>query len=150
MRTAYDPVRIGLLSARTVAAIDALSMLRSSDPAAAGAMRAVRLLRCNLEDLWMPLLRQIEASWAMVTWTTSIAGSAMQFVDDARDDLVGWLEEHADPTIDEQLRAMSDSELRDLLHSGARNYRIASQRRGWIVLHLWERSHNDAAIITFV
>lgn len=32
------------------------------------------------------------------------------------------------------LVAMSDSELRDLLHAGARNYRIASQRRGWIVL----------------
>ena len=32
------------------------------------------------------------------------------------------------------LVAMSDSELRDLLHSGARNYRVASQRRGWIVL----------------
>lgn len=33
-----------------------------------------------------------------------------------------------------ELVAMSDSELRDLLHSGARNYRIAGQRRGWIVL----------------
>jgi hypothetical protein len=32
------------------------------------------------------------------------------------------------------LVAMSDSELRDLLHSGARNLRVAEQRRGWIVL----------------
>jgi hypothetical protein len=33
-----------------------------------------------------------------------------------------------------ELVAMSDSELRDLLHAGARNFRVASQRRGWIVL----------------
>lgn len=35
-----------------------------------------------------------------------------------------------------ELVAMSDSELRDLLHAGARNFRVASQRRGWIVLGL--------------
>lgn len=32
------------------------------------------------------------------------------------------------------LVAMSDSELRDLLHAGARNLRIAAERKGWIVL----------------
>lgn len=32
------------------------------------------------------------------------------------------------------LAAMSDSELRDLLHSGARNLRIAEQKRGWTIL----------------
>ena len=35
-----------------------------------------------------------------------------------------------------ELVAMSDSELRDLLHAGARNYHIASQRRGWFLLGL--------------
>ncbi|ODT68147.1 MAG: hypothetical protein ABS75_21490 [Pelagibacterium sp. SCN 63-23] len=33
-----------------------------------------------------------------------------------------------------ELAAMSDSELRDLLHSGARNLKVAEQRKGWIVL----------------
>jgi hypothetical protein len=32
------------------------------------------------------------------------------------------------------LAAMSDSELRDLLHSGARNLKIAEQRKSWVVL----------------
>lgn len=32
------------------------------------------------------------------------------------------------------LVAMSNSELRDLLHAGARNFRVASQRRGWFLL----------------
>ena len=32
------------------------------------------------------------------------------------------------------LTAMSDSELRDLLHSGARNLRIASERKAWTLL----------------
>lgn len=32
------------------------------------------------------------------------------------------------------LAAMSDSELRDLLHAGARNYHVAGQRRYWILL----------------
>ena len=33
-----------------------------------------------------------------------------------------------------ELAAMSDSELRDLLHSGALNLKAATQRRSWIVL----------------
>lgn len=33
-----------------------------------------------------------------------------------------------------ELVAMSDSELRDLLHAGARNFRVASQRRSWFLL----------------
>ncbi|MBO9587316.1 hypothetical protein [Devosia sp.] len=33
-----------------------------------------------------------------------------------------------------ELVAMSDSELRDLLHVGARNFRAASQKRGWFLL----------------
>jgi hypothetical protein len=32
------------------------------------------------------------------------------------------------------LVAMSDTELRDLLHSGARNLRLASERKGWTLL----------------
>jgi hypothetical protein len=33
-----------------------------------------------------------------------------------------------------ELAAMSDMELRDLLHSGARNLKIAEQRKSWIIL----------------
>jgi len=33
-----------------------------------------------------------------------------------------------------ELAAMSDSELRDLLHSGARNLRVAQQKKTWILL----------------
>ena len=33
-----------------------------------------------------------------------------------------------------ELVAMSDSELRDLLHAGARNFRVATQKRGWFLL----------------
>lgn len=33
-----------------------------------------------------------------------------------------------------ELVVMSDSELRDLLHAGARNFRVASQKRGWFLL----------------
>ena len=33
-----------------------------------------------------------------------------------------------------ELVAMSDSELRDLLHAGARNFRVASQKRSWSLL----------------
>ena len=111
MRTAYDPARIRELSTRTVAAIDALSVIGSNDPAAADAIRTVRLLRRNLEDLWMPLLRQIEASRAMLTWTASAAGSVMEILDDGRDLLVEWIEDHDEPTLVEQLRSMTDAEL---------------------------------------
>ena len=111
MRTAYDPARIRELSTRTVAAIDALSVIGSNDPAAADAIRTVRLLRRNLEDLWMPLLRQIEASRAMLTWTAAAAGSVMEILDDGRDLLVEWIDDHDESTLVEQLRSMTDREL---------------------------------------
>jgi len=68
METAYDPARIRDLSRRTVVSIESLSSLRSTDQAAADALRTIRLARQNLEDLWMPLLREIEDSGAMVSW----------------------------------------------------------------------------------
>ncbi|PXA89063.1 hypothetical protein DMC47_29115 [Nostoc sp. 3335mG] len=45
------------------------------------------------------------------------------------------------------LVAMSDSELRDLLHAGARNLRVADQRRGWIVLGLGAVTLFSAVVI---
>jgi hypothetical protein len=68
MDTGYDPWRIQQLARRTTEAIDHLAGLSSSDPAAADAMRAVRLTRTNLEDIWMPALRDIERGAPMVRW----------------------------------------------------------------------------------
>ena len=109
METAYDPARIHQLSMRTVMAIDALSMLSSPDPLAADAMRSLRLLRRNLEEMWMPLLRQIETSQAMITWTSSAAMSFMGFVTDGRDSIAGWIERH-DGALADHLRSMTDDE----------------------------------------
>ena len=114
MRTAYDPARVRQLSLRTVIAVDALSMISSPDPAAADAIRTVRLLRRNLEDLWMPLLRQIETSRAMIAWTGSAAAAATELVGSGRELIVDWIDEHAHvPADDElaaQLRSMTDDE----------------------------------------
>ena len=69
--TAYDPRRVRSLAHRTAEAIDRLREIRSDDPAAADAIRTVRLAQRNLEDLWMPTLRQIGRSEAMVSWARS-------------------------------------------------------------------------------
>ncbi len=71
MQAGYEPGRVSELSRRTLEAIDSLGSLASSDPAAAEAIRTVRLTRGNLEDQWMPALRDIERSDAMVRWRTS-------------------------------------------------------------------------------
>jgi hypothetical protein len=69
----YDPDRIRALTRHTRDAIAGTVELRSSDPAAADALRAVRLLRQNLEDHWMPALLDIERSEAMLSWTRARA-----------------------------------------------------------------------------
>ena len=71
MEAGYEPNRIHHLTRRTLEAIDTLGALASSDPAAADAMRTIRLTRRNLEDHWMPALRAIESSDAMVRWRAS-------------------------------------------------------------------------------
>lgn len=68
MDAGYEPSRIHHLTRRTLEAIDTLGALASSDPVAADAMRTIRLTRLNLEDHWMPALRDIETSDAMVRW----------------------------------------------------------------------------------
>jgi hypothetical protein len=75
----YDRDRIRALSRHTRDAIAGTFEVRSSDPAAADALRAVRLLRQNLEDHWMPALLDIERSEAMVSWNR-----ARQLVGDGR------------------------------------------------------------------
>jgi hypothetical protein len=67
----YDPARVHELVRRTLEAIEQLDRTRSTDPAAADANRTVRLTRSNLEDHWMPALRDIERSDAMVRWRSN-------------------------------------------------------------------------------
>jgi hypothetical protein len=72
----YEPARLHQLVRRTLEAIDQLDHVRSGDPAAADAIRVVRLARSNLEDHWMRALREIERSDAMVRWRSIRLGSA--------------------------------------------------------------------------
>src|SRR4029077_4941123 len=101
VETAYDPVRIELLSTRTAQAVDELGAIRCSDPCAADALRAVRLLRTNLEDLWLPLLAQIRPSGAMITWLESTHDR----IERGREMIVDWLEDHRRPN---EFAGMSD------------------------------------------
>ena len=64
----YDPLRIIALRQRTFDAIDELTQLHSSDPAAAPALHAIGLIRLNLEGSWLNLIEQIYQSPAMVDW----------------------------------------------------------------------------------
>ena len=105
METAYDPVRIELLSTRTAQAVDELAAIRCSDPSAADALRAVRLLRTNLEDLWLPLLAQIRTSRAMITWLET----TQERVERGREMIVDWLEDHRRPP--NEFADLSDDDL---------------------------------------
>ena len=69
MEIGYDPERVRALSHHTAVAIDRLRSIRSDDPAAADALRTIKLTRRNLEDLWMPTLLRIVRSDALVSWT---------------------------------------------------------------------------------
>jgi hypothetical protein len=64
----YDLERVRVLRGRTLDAVDAARRLRSDDPLAAEAVRAVAVLRRTLEDQWIPALLDIERSDAMVSW----------------------------------------------------------------------------------
>ena len=67
----YDPERIGDLERRATAAAADLVALASDDPAAAAPLHAVRQARAHLEHEWLPLLRRLAASEAMLTWSSS-------------------------------------------------------------------------------
>ena len=114
METCYDPIKIRELSRRALTSIDSLTALKSSDQAAADALRAVRLTRQNLEDHWMPLLRAIEDSTAMVSWL-STALAAVRLSGERTSE---WLTHHSpDEPMAENLRFraafadMSDEEV---------------------------------------
>lgn len=66
VRIGFDPERVVELSHRTRHSIDSLSGIRSQDAAAGAAMHAVRAATHLLENVWMPLLHEIDASRALV------------------------------------------------------------------------------------
>jgi hypothetical protein len=71
----YDPARILVLGRRTDEAIDGLHQLRCDDPAAAEALRVVRLTRHNLEHVLKPLVQSIASSRAMSVWSNALGPS---------------------------------------------------------------------------
>ena len=107
MDTGYDLGKVRALGHRTLEAIAALGAIGSTDPAAADALRVVRLTRRNLEDLWMPAIRDIERSDAMIDWV-------------ARRPAVPTLSAPGPPpdrwsVTDRPLAPLSDTELLDLV-----------------------------------
>ncbi len=74
MDVGYEPDRVRHLLQRTIEAIDRLDAISSTDPAAADALRTIRLTRANLEDHWIPALRDIERSSSMSTWRRGGSG----------------------------------------------------------------------------
>jgi hypothetical protein len=109
----YAPDRLRHLGSRTRRAIEDLAAIRSDDDEAADALRAVRLTRRNLEDVWMPLIERIESSEAMRTWVaTGWARDAIGVLGERWAPPPAWLAlELPDP----DLAALTDGELLDLL-----------------------------------
>ena len=70
----YDPARVEMLHHRTREALAALATIRSDDPAAADAMRAVARTRDTLQQGWMPFIEAIRTSTAMRAWRHALDG----------------------------------------------------------------------------
>lgn len=78
----YDPVRLGPLRTRTAAALRHLLATRSTDPAAASALRVAAAVSANLEHQWLPAIDRLLATDAMTGWRATGPPWA--------DGLVGW------------------------------------------------------------
>jgi hypothetical protein len=63
---AYHPERVEELWRHTRRAVEELAAIASDDPAAAEAMRTVRLAQAHLEGDWLPLLDRIRSSTALI------------------------------------------------------------------------------------
>jgi hypothetical protein len=68
----YDPARVETLHLRTREAVAALAEIRSRDPAAADAIRAVARARDTLEHGWIPFIEAIRTSTAMTAWRQAL------------------------------------------------------------------------------
>jgi hypothetical protein len=118
VETGYHPQRVDALHRHAREAIADLISIRSSDPAAASAMRAVVQARRNLEDQWLPLIMAIRASNAMVTWSSSLL---IGFADLA-ERFGQWLSFDDRTTIATPFATMSDDDLlRELYVAGHLN-----------------------------
>jgi hypothetical protein len=73
----YDPARVEALHQRTREAIAALDGLRSDDPAAADAIRAVARTRDTLERGWIPFIDAIRTSTAMTAWYQALGADPL-------------------------------------------------------------------------
>ena len=71
MELRYDPARLPPLRASTAAAWHHLVAARSTDPAAASALRVAAAARAALEHRWLPAIDRLLATDAMLAWTTS-------------------------------------------------------------------------------
>ena len=78
----YHPQRVGELWRHTRGAVDELEAITCDDPAAAEAMRAVRLAQSHLEGDWLPLLDRIRSSTALTD-----PGDGRSWFDDTIDTL---------------------------------------------------------------
>ena len=78
----YDPERIHDLGRRALGAATELAGLTSDDPAAAGAMRVIRQARDHLEHEWLPLVRGLAGSDAMLAWSSSVPVGLVESTDD--------------------------------------------------------------------
>lgn len=143
----YRPDRIELLTHRTRATIDELASIRSTDPAALGALRAVRLLRRNLEDHWMPLLRRIESSRAMIEWRgSSLAGGGpepvwLSYEEAPATSYSAWTDEQL---VDELLQASSGVE-----HPAEADDRVAAIDPA-LTSEVARRVHDDPAFAAYL
>ena len=85
---AYNRERVDDLWRHARAAIDDLATITSDDPAAAEAMRTVRLAQEHLEGEWMPQLERIRASTALTAPVDLDPDGTRSWFDDAADSLV--------------------------------------------------------------
>jgi hypothetical protein len=116
--TGYQPERVDALRLQTIRAIDELGRLRSSDPAAADAMRAIHLTRRTLEEHWMPLITLIRTSDAMINWTRSALEGLRRF-GSALDDWFSF--DDATGGRSTRYAGMSDDELIDQLFAAGQS-----------------------------
>jgi hypothetical protein len=123
----YDPARVEVLHDRTLAAVAALGEIRSDDPAAADAIRAVARARDTLERGWMPFIEAIRTSTAMTAWRhalgTDPSHHAFASWASGRSPVAAWITTNG-------LDHLTDSEVIDRLHDSIEGFRAAAAGSG--------------------
>lgn len=67
----YDPARVAVLYERALAVTAHLAVGHCRDPAAAAAVATSAAVRAHLDERWLPALRSVMASEALLTWRTA-------------------------------------------------------------------------------